>query len=212
MQQVSTFDWPRAPFPKMKYPMAKYDQENRAEEDRCLDAVRNIIKQRRDARKDVGAIIIEPISAYENQMATPNFYRTLRKIARENQIPFIVDETKTGVGSTGKMWGHEHWNLSDPADIVSFGGKSGISGFYSTIEYRLQDGSEAINFDQNVDMVKLINFGLTWKYIQKKNLLSYIGDTSTFLKIEMARVHKERGFCQNIRGYGTFIGFDVPNS
>lgn len=139
MQQVSTFDWPRAPFPKIKYPMAKHESENKAEEDRCLQAVRDIIKQRRDSKKDVGAIIIEPITAYENHMATPYFYRTLRKIARENQIPFIVDETKTGVGSTGKMWGHEHWNLSDPVDIVTFGGKSGVSGFYSTLDYRLTD-------------------------------------------------------------------------
>ena len=36
-------------------------------------------------------------------------------------------------------------------------------------------------------------------------------DTSTFLKIELARVQKERGIIENVRGYGTFIGFDVPN-
>jgi 4-aminobutyrate aminotransferase / (S)-3-amino-2-methylpropionate transaminase len=44
-------------------------------------------------------------------MATPYFYRQLRKISKENNIPFIVDETKTGLGSTGKMWALEHWNL-----------------------------------------------------------------------------------------------------
>lgn len=36
-------------------------------------------------------------------------------------------------------------------------------------------------------------------------------DTSTFLKIELARVQKERGIIENIRGYGTFIGFDVSS-
>lgn len=65
--------------------------------------------------------------------------------------------------------------------------------------------------DQNVDMVKLLNFGVTWKYIQQKNLLSYVMDTSTFLKIELARVEKERGIISNIRGYGTFIGFDAQS-
>jgi 4-aminobutyrate aminotransferase-like enzyme len=58
-------------------------------------------------------------------------------------------------------------------------------------------------------MVKLLNFGLTWKYIQKKNLLNYVQDTSTFLKIELERANKHRHVCQNLRGYGTFIGFDV---
>jgi hypothetical protein len=42
-------------------------------------------------------------------------------------------------------------------------------------------------------MVKLVNFGLAWKYMQKKNLLNYVVDTSTFLKIELARVAKEKG-------------------
>lgn len=58
-------------------------------------------------------------------------------------------------------------------------------------------------------MVKLLNFGVTWKYIQKKNLLSYVGDTSTFLKIELGRIEKEQGTIKDIRGYGTFIGFDA---
>lgn len=70
-------------------------------------------------------------------MATPYFYRQLRKITRKNGIPFVVDETKTGVGITGKMWAHEHWWLNDHPDIVTFGGKAGISGFYSHVDFRL---------------------------------------------------------------------------
>jgi 4-aminobutyrate aminotransferase / (S)-3-amino-2-methylpropionate transaminase len=37
------------------------------------------------------------------------------------------------------MWALEHWNLSEPVDIVTFGGKSGISGFFSTLDYRIED-------------------------------------------------------------------------
>jgi 4-aminobutyrate aminotransferase / (S)-3-amino-2-methylpropionate transaminase len=58
--------WPIAPFPKIKYPMAQFEHENRAEEERCLEAFRNIIKERRDGKKDVASVIIEPISAFEN--------------------------------------------------------------------------------------------------------------------------------------------------
>lgn len=79
-------------------------------------------------------------------MATPRYYKELRKIASEFNIPFIVDETKTGVGITGKMWAHEHWFLSQPADIVTFGGKAGISGFYSTIDFRLSDQDGGLSF------------------------------------------------------------------
>jgi 4-aminobutyrate aminotransferase/(S)-3-amino-2-methylpropionate transaminase len=66
LQGVPTFDWPRAPFPKMNYPLVENEFENRAEEDRCLEEIRQIVKTRRNLKKDVAAIIIEPISAFEN--------------------------------------------------------------------------------------------------------------------------------------------------
>jgi 4-aminobutyrate aminotransferase-like enzyme len=50
----------------MRYPMAEFEHENKAEEDRCLDEIKTIIKNRRDQKRDVAAIIIEPISAFEN--------------------------------------------------------------------------------------------------------------------------------------------------
>ena len=46
----------------MSYPLANFEHENKAEEDRCLDGVRNHIKEQRAAGKAVAAIIIEPIS------------------------------------------------------------------------------------------------------------------------------------------------------
>jgi 4-aminobutyrate aminotransferase/(S)-3-amino-2-methylpropionate transaminase len=109
------------------------------------------------------------------------------------------------MGSTGKMWAHEHWFLNDGADIVTFGGKAGISGFYTTIEYRQNDQA----FEQNVDLIKLLNYGIVWKTIQKKDLLSYVMDTSQFLKIELIRIQNEIGTIKNIRGNGTFIGFET---
>lgn len=33
-----------------------------------------------------------------------------------------------------------------------------------------------------------------------------------FLKIELERVANEKGFIRNVRGYGTFLGFDTPSA
>ena len=44
----------------------------------------------------------------------------------------IVDEVQTGIGATGKFWAHEHWNLSEPPDMVSFSKKFQAAGFYFT--------------------------------------------------------------------------------
>jgi 4-aminobutyrate aminotransferase-like enzyme len=49
--------------------------------------------------------------------------------------------------------------------------------------------------------------------ISRDKLLKRVKDTQAFLKIELERVSRAKGTFGNIRGYGTFIGFDVkePN-
>lgn len=37
---VPAFDWPIAPFPKLRYPLAQYEHENAQEEKRCLEEVK----------------------------------------------------------------------------------------------------------------------------------------------------------------------------
>lgn len=53
------------------------------------------------------------MSGLGQQMATPYFYREVRKICKAEGIPFIVDETRTGIGASGKNWAHEYWYLHD---------------------------------------------------------------------------------------------------
>ena len=84
----------------------------------------------------MGAVIVEPITTYGFHIASPYYFRKLREICDENQVPFIVNETVTGTGITGKMWAHEHWFLSSPPDIVTFGNRSIASGFYSSDDYK----------------------------------------------------------------------------
>jgi len=205
---VPTYDWPVAPLPNLVYPLAKNETENRAEEDRCLEATRQLINDRKADSKDVAAIIIEPFTALNGRQATPRYYKKLRALAKDNGIPFIVDETRTGVGASGKMWAHEHWYLSEPADLVTFGGRAGISGFYSTLAFR--QNSHCTSFEQNVDFVKLLGFGVTWKTIQNKNLLDLVQDSSSFLKIELGNIERDLpGTITNIRGNGTNLAFDA---
>jgi len=145
--------------------------------------------------------------------ATPTFYKQLRLLAKNEGIPFIVDETKTGMGQTGKMWGHELWYLQDSnggaPDMVTFGGKTGISGFYATYDFRMNP--HCASFEQNLDLTKVINFGVSWRFIQKKNLLELVQDTSSFIKIELENAARDKGHIFNVRGLGTAISFDLVN-
>ena len=144
-------------------------------------------------------MIIEPISCYKNELATPYYYRGLRQIAKEEGIQFIVDESKTGFGITGKMWCHDYWYLSEPADFVTFNSQLGLTGHYSL------KSPDAITFHDS----SLLHTGKMWKFVQEKELLEKVQDNSTFLKIELNRVAKSKGIIYNVRGLGNFLAFDV---
>ena len=43
IEEANVLDWPRAPFPDLKYPLAPNEHQNAAEEERSLEAVKKII-------------------------------------------------------------------------------------------------------------------------------------------------------------------------
>jgi 4-aminobutyrate aminotransferase/(S)-3-amino-2-methylpropionate transaminase len=207
-----TFDWPKAALPAVKYPQHQFSHENAAAEAEALQNVADLITQHRDANTDIAAIIIEPISAFENKQATPTFYKKLRALAKEHGVVFICDETRTGVGASGKMWAHEHWYLNEDMDggapdLVTFGGRAGISGFYSSREYAPLWSSE-----QHVNVVDVLSYGSMWRTIQARNYLKMVDHSGSFLKIELGNIERDfHGLVRNVRGNGTYLGFDVAS-
>ena len=39
-------------------------------------------------------------------------------------------DQRPGFGATGKFWGHEHFNLTFPPDIVTFSKKAQTAGYF----------------------------------------------------------------------------------
>lgn len=60
---IPAFDWPIAQFPRYKYPLAKHEQHNRREDEASLADVRRLIDVRRKEKRDVAALIVEPIQS-----------------------------------------------------------------------------------------------------------------------------------------------------
>jgi len=123
----------------------------------------------------------------------------------ERGVAMIVDETKTGLGITGLQWGHNHWYLQESPDFVTFGGKAGLNGYYAHIDFHPEIEQE------NFDFSKLDQYNNTWRIVQRYNYMDITMDTSSFLKLELNRIGVDNGRIDNVRGYGTFIGFDVDS-
>lgn len=125
---IPAFNWPRAPFPQLKYPLAKHAEANAAEEKRCLARVEEIIKS---WHCPVAGLIVEPIqSEGGDNHASPAFFQGLRAPTSKLGVCPIADEVQTGFGATGRFWGHEHWQLESPPDMVTFSKKAQTAGYF----------------------------------------------------------------------------------
>ncbi len=65
-------------------------------------------------------VMLEPVQGESGVLiASDDFMRELRELTRKNGLLLIVDEVQTGVGRTGRLWGHQHAGVQP--DIMTLG-------------------------------------------------------------------------------------------
>ena len=208
---IPAYDWPQAPFPKLQYPLAQHEAENAAEEQRCLDEVERLITT---FHNPVAALIVEPIqSEGGDNHASPAFFRGLRAITKRHQVLLIADEVQTGFGATGKFWAHEHWDLLEPPDIVTFSKKAQAAGYYFG-DPALRPNKPYRQFNTWMgDPSKALLLQAIVEEIERLDLVRNTAATGDYLYVGLERLaEKYPHEIQNLRGQncGTFIAWDSP--
>lgn len=208
---IPAFDWPQAPFPLLKYPLEQHVQENNAEEARCLAETEELI---RNFHHPVAAVVIEPVqSEGGDNHASPAFFRGLREITKRNGVLFIVDEVQTGVGATGKFWAHDHWNLTEAPDMVTFSKKAQTAGYYfGNPDLRPNKPYRQFNTWMG-DPARAILFRAIIHEIERLNLVENTANVGEYLYAGLERLAQQYPHeIQNLRGkgQGTFLAWDSP--
>ena len=125
---LPSFNWPKAEFPSYKYPLDQNETENAAEDARCLSIVENLFNT---WKVPIAGLLVEPIqSEGGDNHASKAFLQGLRDITLKHGALMIVDEVQTGVGATGKLWAHEHFDISPVPDLVTFSKKFQSAGYF----------------------------------------------------------------------------------
>ncbi|KAE8882086.1 4-aminobutyrate aminotransferase [Phytophthora fragariae] len=212
---VPAFDWPVAPFPKLRYPLDIHQAANEAEEARCLAEVERLLKHSAEVTKAedsrIAGMIIEPIQAEGgDNHASPAFFRSLRDLAAKYGVAFIVDEVQTGGGSTGKFWAHEHWELANPPDLVTFSKKMQTGGYFAKEEFRLKEGYRIFNTWMG-DPTKMITLKAVLDVVESDSLLENVQITGDYLKAGLNEIAADfPTLVSNVRGQGTYLAMDFP--
>ena len=208
---IPAFDWPQASFPHLKYPLSEHAEENAREEQRCLEETEQIIKS---YHHPVAAVVVEPIqSEGGDNHASPAFFRGLREITKRNNVLMIVDEVQTGVGATGKFWAHDHWDMPEPPDMVTFSKKAQTAGYYfGNPELRPNKPYRQFNTWMG-DPARAILFRAIIDEIERLNLVQNTAEVGEYLYSGLERLAQQYPHeIQNLRGkgQGTFIAWDSP--
>ena len=91
---IPAFRWPQARFPKLKYPLDRFQEQNDVQEQICLQEVETLLD---NWHCPVVGVIVEPIqSEGGDNHASPAFFQRLRKITRDRDVMLICDEVQTG--------------------------------------------------------------------------------------------------------------------
>lgn len=77
--------------------------------------------------QDTAAFLVEPVLGEGGYIpATRTFLEGLRERADRHGILLILDEVQTGVGRTGRFWGHQHFGVTPDILITAKGLASGF--------------------------------------------------------------------------------------
>ncbi len=209
------FNWPRITNPKITFPLNNKNlQKVKDLEKQAISEIENAVSKNPE---DIAALIIEPVQGEggDNHFRK-EFFLELRRLCDKHEMMFIVDEIQSGVGLTGKMWAHEHFDFKP--DILAFGKKTQVCGIMvnnrvdeikdnvftvssrlnSTWGGNLVDMIRCQKYLEVIDEEKLIKNAK----IQGKRLLEGLEDLS----------QKYPDMVSNARGLGLMCAFDFPSS
>ena len=208
------FDWPRVLNPKITFPLTEQNLEKVKEAERVsLNQIKQAIYNNPD---DIAAIVIEPIQGEggDNHFRG-EFLRALRQIADENEILLIFDEVQTGVGITGKMWAHQHFDVVP--DIMAFGKKTQVCGIAATsrideVENNVFKESGRINSTWGGNLTDMVRATRYLEIIHQENLVENAHVVGEYFVERIQQLQQQfPELISNARGRGLFIAFDLPS-
>ena len=205
---LPAFPWPTAPFPANRFPLGDHREENEHREKAALEELEKILAAHEGR---VAAVLIEPIqSEGGDRHASPAFYRRVQELAGKAGAAFILDEVQTGVGISGTLWAHEQLDLPRPPDLVCFGKKMQMGGFFATAPYVISQFGRMYQ-TKNGDRARGMIATAILRTVVDGGLLPKVREVGArFLAGLEALAKKYPALVSEPRGRGLLLAFDLP--
>lgn len=207
---LPAFPWPMVRFPANRWPLEKYAEENAKAEAESLRELERVLDM--NAGK-VAAVAVEPIqSEGGDRHASPSFFRGVQALAKKAGALFVLDEVQTGVAATGKLWGHEHFDLPEPPDLVAFGKKMQLGGFFAREEHAITQFGRMYQ-TRNGDRSRVMMTATVLETIEKDKLVDRADRVGRYFLEKLTELGQRFDkLVSEPRGRGLLLSFDMPTT
>lgn len=163
--------------------------------------------------QETAAFIVEPVLGEGGYIpGNTAFFQGLRERADEHGILLVMDEVQTGFGRTGKMFGHEHFDVRPDVITLAKGIASGfpISGIAASAELMAKawPGSQGGTYGANA--VSCAAAVATLDVIREEGLVANAAERGTQL-LEGAKAAAIDGI-GDVRGLGLLVGSEFTTA
>jgi L-lysine 6-transaminase len=209
------FDWPRVSCPHIDFSLPESEREKDviAREKRAAQEIQSWIAKR---GIDICAIIIEPIQGEggDNHFRG-EWLKKLREICDENDMLLIFDEVQCGMGTTGKTWCCQNFDVLP--DLMAFGKKAQVCGIMAGPRLdEVKDNAVRLPSRLNstwggnlTDMVRSTHY---MQIIESEFLVENAGKVGAYFLEQLRELQQYEPTISAVRGRGLFIAFDLPDS
>ena len=171
--------------------------------EKALDELENLLKSH--SSEEIAFLILEPIQGEGGyNIASKEMIHGLRKITKDNKIPFISDEVQTGMGRSGKWWCIENFNVIP--DVMSAAKALQVGATISNRSMFPEPGAISSTWGGGHKLDLALGCK-TIQIIKKNKLLNNANKQGKYLRKRLQELNK----FSNVRGLGLLNAFTLPN-
>jgi len=172
----------------------------------------DIEKLRETVNDQTAFVILEPIQGESGiHVAPEGFLQDVRKLCDEKDILLIYDEIQAGLGRTGKMWAHQHWETEPDilclAKGIAGGVPMGATLVRSDILECISKGEHSSTFGGNP--LSCAAGTATFQALTQDKLVENSANMGKLFREGLDKLKEKHSVIREVRGKGLMIGIEL---
>ena len=172
----------------------------------------DIEKLRETVNDQTAFVILEPIQGESGIHVAPDgFLQDVRKLCDEKGILLIFDEIQAGLGRTGKMWAHQHWETEPDilclAKGIAGGVPMGATLVRPDVLACISKGEHSSTFGGNP--LSCAAGTATMQALTQDKLVENSANMGKLFRDGLEQLKEKHSVIREVRGKGLMIGVEL---